>query len=925
MRRIGKLIILLSLTAAAAIAVWLVRDWRAMRNFEPLVTDHATNTVLSLPEHTVVINASDATELVAPMLLLEDHASAGGKVIALPSGSVKKNMNGLAGFEFKALRAGRYRAWVHSYWRHSCANSCSLTVDNSTAYTVGQDAVFNAWHWVKAGSYDLEEGTHDLKILGREDGIRIAQVLLTDDKEFMPSGIFVPVLARMSERTFADNFARSPGHGMEAWNLLSGQWDISFTLDPNRVPNQYSLVGTTGTNGACAVALIDGPAWKGCSIGFSASPQDGGEFGAVLEHNDQTGQTTRVVFKVSDESSTVRVTGPGLDAVHNIGRTVRPEQWHRVKIERWAWSIRVTVDDNEVFSRYDLAPGAGGLGLLVVSGTTVFDDVAAKEILWQAEDGGEFRIPWTVSSGAKWYRAKQPGGDVALLGENGEIRTHLARMPIREVMLAEAGESNCVVKASMLSEISRTGDIRIFRATSVHEPEKEAGSSGAFPPPSLVLSPSCGKTRIRRAAVSYGRDIPNVFHLGPYHFTSNRIEDPSDYLDFTPEEYAEIKKSPDFRKLVRQQKYRSLVGRSRDDGTVWTERHERWRVSKGLLSGSGPGAILKFWQEVNGAVEITFKIRHVATDAITEWELHAGPDQGARIRIANQVKDGKDTEVDLLYLQAPADSDWHNAKIRIGGGRLSASIDGDASELSLVRQYDGGEILLKALAGSIEIDDIEFTIPRSGPRGYFYAFDQRESDWWREGTTWIDHGGISCVLASNWISLSAPKDKGTIWNKRVFDSDLLVACNVEERSDWYGWHEETSHVHYPFDNITIFLAGEVGSEDGYRIEFNSRNRTATVLYRNGVEVALTSQDKSFPMQYVGQHQPYLPRRSRVSLVKRGNTLRAIVNGVQVLRFEDPEPLNVSRVGLGGYNTQINFSHIEVIELERAEKSRRAAP
>jgi hypothetical protein len=886
-----------------------------MRSFEPLVTNQETDSVLSLPEHTVIINPSDVTNLVAPMILLEDQASPGGKVVALPSGSIKsRSPGGLAAFEFEAIKAGRYHAWVHSYWRHSCANSCSLTVDDSNAYTVGQDAVFNAWHWVKAGSYELDEGTHRLTILGREDGIRIDQVLMTNDKDFMPSGIFVPLLARMSERSFADNFARSPGHGMEAWNLLSGQWDISFTLDPNRVPNQYSLVGKTEIDDTNAVALIDGPAWNGCSLAFSAFPQGNGEFGAVLEHGNTNGQATRVLFNLIDGDAAVHITGHELDTVLELGHAIRPEQWHNIKIERWAWTLRVTLDDNEVFSHYDLAPGKGGIGLLVASGTTVFDDVSASEILWQAEDGGRLRIPWTMSSAAEWYRSKQPSHDVALLGKKGEILTHLAKMPVREIMIDEAGQSNCVVRASGLKEVSRVGDVRVLRATQPQEPETAAASTGIVPPPSLALGTAARETHISRVAIRYGEDVPGIFRLGPYHFTRNRIADPSDYLDFTPTEYAEIKKSPDFKKLVRQQKYRALVSKSRHDGAVWTSRSGTWLVSKGFLRGTGPDAILKFWQEVNGAVEITFKLRHVTPGTITEWELHSGPDRGARIRIASPAKDVENVEDDLLCLPAPTDSEWHNVKLKISGGSLTASIDDNTSRLRLARQYDGGEILLKTLAGNVEIDDIEFTIPRRGTRGHFYAFDQRETDWWREGKGWIDHGGISCVLASNWISLSAPEGKGTIWNKRLFGSDLLVACNVEERSEWYGWHEQTSHLHYPFDNISISLAAGNDPESGYRLEVNSRNRSVTVLYRNGVEVALTSQDKSFPMRYVGEHQPYSPRRNRVSLAKRGGILRAIVNGVEVLRFEDPKPLNVSRVGVGGHNTHINFSHIEVIEL-----------
>ena len=48
--------------------------------------------------------------------------------------------------------------------------------------------------------------------------------------------------------------------------------------------------------------------------------------------------------------------------------------------------------------------------------------------------------------------------------------------------------------------------------------------------------------------------------------------------------------------------------------------------------------------------------------------------------------------------------------------------------------------------------------------------------------------------------------------------------------------------------------------------------------------------------------------------KRGAELSVIINGRTVLNFVDPDPLPVSRVGIGGYRTRINFSNIELCEL-----------
>jgi hypothetical protein len=101
------------------------------------------------------------------------------------------------------------------------------------------------------------------------------------------------------------------------------------------------------------------------------------------------------------------------------------------------------------------------------------------------------------------------------------------------------------------------------------------------------------------------------------------------------------------------------------------------------------------------------------------------------------------------------------------------------------------------------------------------------------------------------------------------------------------------------------------ADHGYRVELNAQKHSAMVLYRNGEEVARVAQRGSFPMRYRGGHAPYAPRRNRISVLKRGGQLAVIVNSRPVLQFTDPEPLKVGRVGIGGYDTRVNFTHVEI--------------
>ncbi len=51
------------------------------------------------------------------------------------------------------------------------------------------------------------------------------------------------------------------------------------------------------------------------------------------------------------------------------------------------------------------------------------------------------------------------------------------------------------------------------------------------------------------------------------------------------------------------------------------------------------------------------------------------------------------------------------------------------------------------------------------------------------------------------------------------------------------------------------------------------------------------------------------------MLKRGGALRAVINGKEVLTYKDAEPIAVCRVGIGGYDTSMNFSGVLVRELD----------
>ena len=857
---------------------------------------------VALPAGTVVLPVAEAKTVLPPLARVEQRPEdGGGAILLLPEAGGANNDKGRAEIPFSVPVAGTYFAWVRCRWNNACGNSVALAVDDLPKFTAGQDVVYGNWHWVRAGRWTLMVGAHTATLLGREDGVAVAEILFAPTPDFVPGGAVSGSGKAADLRRTGDDFDRSPGHGLEPWQPLSGQWDIAFSLDPNRIPNQYSLTGRCGQKKEPAVALLSGDPWDGVRVTYSFCPLEAGQAGVLLgAGKDNRAAVTLEVVTAGTEATLQLVTAEGNVTNIELGDRVQLNQWHRVTVERWAWVLRVRVDDVPVLTCTDLAPVRGAIGFQVTAGAAAFDDVLVEEIPWQAEDGAGYTIPWAVAKEVAWFRSGLPKR-AGLYGRRGEISTGRDGLPIRALLLDEPAGPACRIVAPELNGVPSRGGVRLFDAPVGRE------AAGA----SLVLVPAAASTVLRRVAVAYGQTLPDRYSEGPYHFTDTTMVDPADYLDFTPAEVSQTTDPAQADKLKREMKTFPVVGPA-TEASAWSIEGGSWAVRGGVLTATGSGAV-RYWRDLYGVLDFRCRLRLAAPGAVAGIELYRGAEPGVRVQLGTVVSGQSGASANGPMVAVPADGQWHQVNLSLKGKQVIAAVDGRAAPALDVPRSPGGTALLRVVNGSVEFDDVEFVLPRSAPGGFLYTFDRRETDWWRTGGPWVDHGGIACALASHWISLLAPAGSGILWNKRSFGGDLLVTATLEENTEWFGWHQAESHEHHPYDNVCLYLSSDAKPETGYRVEFNSRQRTATVLYRNGVEVAAVRQDSQFPVQYVGGHVPYSPRRSRLAVFKQGGAISVTVNNKEVLKFADSAPLPVSRVGLGGYQTRVNFSRAEIRE------------
>lgn len=135
----------------------------------------------------VVTSAADA----AGRGLLKE--ASGGGYIEIPDGVGKPpKVGGEAVYSFEVAETGEYVFWGRAWWQDSCGNSLTLVLDDGKPFIFGEDGTYRKWHWVKGMRTTLAAGQHRLRIQNREDGVKLDEILLSRNIDYVPVGIEEP-------------------------------------------------------------------------------------------------------------------------------------------------------------------------------------------------------------------------------------------------------------------------------------------------------------------------------------------------------------------------------------------------------------------------------------------------------------------------------------------------------------------------------------------------------------------------------------------------------------------------------------------------------------------------------------------------------------------------------------------------------------
>lgn len=332
--------------------------------------------ILAVPVEptTIVLEAEGYADIVEPMRVVRDTQEAsGGAYLELPLGSGlgwKGEGQGSMAYRVEAEREGEYTIWARVLWRDGCTNAFFLSANNQPKVVIGNDAIFEQWHWVKGQTLALNKGANQLTFANHSDGTALDKFILTNDPLYVPEGLGKGITR------FFDGFAGCDADNTGSWEPVSGRWSVVKGIDEASGGVNDCLAQWSSNGG---IALGGFTVWENYNFKMQMMLSGPGEVGIIFYRIDSDNEY-RLVWADNEKES--RITLEQVEGRHvNILATVPTERcqfdkWYEFGFRIDEQTIYCMLDGEEIFVRGFGSDRRGQIGLLTRnSGGIYFDNV----------------------------------------------------------------------------------------------------------------------------------------------------------------------------------------------------------------------------------------------------------------------------------------------------------------------------------------------------------------------------------------------------------------------------------------------------------------------------------------------------------------------------------------------------------------------
>lgn len=332
--------------------------------------------VLTVPSSpvSIVLEAEGYADIQDPMLVVRGvEEASGGAYVELPLGA-GQGWRGEGGgrivYKVDVEREDDYRVWARVKWQDGCTNAFFMSANNQPNVVLGNDAIFEQWHWVKGQSVSLKKGVNQLTFSNHSDGTALDKLIITNDPLYLPDGLGKDITG------FYDGFAGCDADNTGSWETASGRWRVVKGIDEasggvNDCLAQWSPEG--------GVTLGGFSVWENYDIRMQTMLSGPGEVGIIFYRSDSDNEY-RLVWAAGEDESRMTLEQAVSGRVNILAMAPTP----RGHFDRW-YELGFRIDEETLVCMLDgeeiLTHGFGGdrrgqIGLLTRnSGGIYFDNV----------------------------------------------------------------------------------------------------------------------------------------------------------------------------------------------------------------------------------------------------------------------------------------------------------------------------------------------------------------------------------------------------------------------------------------------------------------------------------------------------------------------------------------------------------------------
>ncbi len=724
-------------------------------------------------------------------------------------------------------------------------------------------------------------------------------------------GLHDAFLQPVAPVTFTDDFMRVEGDPTQ-WEIHEGDWQIhEVEGEPDQAANPFSYRAEAGDGSALATAGY----WFWDDLDISCAVRPDAWTVSLIAHFESMNDHVALRLRMPEEGdSVVQLVRALPDGEHLLAEdTLEParDSWQQLRLRISGGHALVSLGGRDLMHvTDDLLHGAGQIGLRVAGGSALFDDVRVGP--WEA-------LPHAPDPEANWIVQRgrvRPDGGALILDPTGTLRALAPTGELSDFEAAATFHPGGALWAGMLLRyqsprdhyalgLATEGDAPRLNLTRVRRGEEDLLASVPLQGGANDAHEIRARLRGRRISVLLNdREVidtaDNAFAAGDFAFAAEGGE-----------------------ATVR-------------DVTCWPLDHRRFTADPGTPAHAGiidrhtwagPGS---GWDPMPTDLD-TYWHRGLYVDDVTaRLGVHRTDDGGAAARLL--IGDGEDISAGYaLVADQPSVTDPVEVKLMRSGERVAGGTahtwSRDGYALSLVRV---GALLVGKIDGETVcefydpsplddlrrvgfrrdhavIDPADAEILSSAVRTY--TFEEAPTDWLFETGTWDVASRWSCSPQWTWLAGWHQRGRAMIRSRWAVHgdqrTDIYVGARMMPRLDRDGHYEELRDLHFG-------LCGD-GEGGGYHIIVGGDRNEKSAILRNG-ETVVTNTDYRIPQ--AERHNNWL----LVTLEKIGDTISVRVWDQEIMRFEDPEPLDGGYISFGTEENGITVPRITTYGLSAMDQS-----